>query len=217
MARIGLCGDDPAIRRIVLAALEHADHEGVAAHDGREALRLFSTDDSLAVVIPRHRAAGPDGRDVCQALRSGAARAGPLPTALGRSMTAWPASAPAPTTTCRSPSTSWISSPASRRSPSADAWSPGPPPTSCSTPPSRAGVRRQSPADPTEFRMLAAAITSRPGEVVRRRAVGRRLAGRRRRQREHRRLLRPPDPRQARRGRVADAPADGARVGFRLT
>ena len=32
MAKIGLCEDDPAIRRVVLAALKHAGHVGVPAH-----------------------------------------------------------------------------------------------------------------------------------------------------------------------------------------
>ena len=51
MARIGLCEDDPAIRRIVLAALSHADHVGISAHDGLEALRLFAEDDTLDAII----------------------------------------------------------------------------------------------------------------------------------------------------------------------
>jgi two-component system OmpR family response regulator len=70
MAKVGLCEDDPAIRRIVLAALEHAGHVGVAAHDGREALRLFADDDGLDVVILDIGLPDADGRDVCQALRS---------------------------------------------------------------------------------------------------------------------------------------------------
>ncbi|MGY2701986.1 response regulator transcription factor [Nocardioides sp. HB32] len=70
MARIGLCEDDPAIRRVVLAALRHAGHDGVAAHDGREALRLFADDDDLDVVVLDIGLPDADGRDVCQALRS---------------------------------------------------------------------------------------------------------------------------------------------------
>src|SRR3954452_4879042 len=70
MSKVGLCEDDPAIRRIVLAALEHAGHVGVAAHDGREALRLFADDDGLDVVILDIGLPDADGRDVCQALRS---------------------------------------------------------------------------------------------------------------------------------------------------
>jgi two-component system, OmpR family, response regulator len=70
VARIGLCEDDPAIRRVVLAALRHAGHDGVAAHDGREALRLFADDDDLDVVVLDIGLPDADGRDVCQALRS---------------------------------------------------------------------------------------------------------------------------------------------------
>src|SRR3954469_12234425 len=70
MSKVGLCEDDPAIRRIVLAALEHAGHVGVAAHDGREALRLFADDDGLDVVVLDIGLPDSDGRDVCQALRS---------------------------------------------------------------------------------------------------------------------------------------------------
>jgi two-component system OmpR family response regulator len=70
MAKIGFCEDDPAIRRIVLAALQHAGHTAVAAHDGREALRLFGTDDAIDVIVLDIGLPDADGRDVCQALRS---------------------------------------------------------------------------------------------------------------------------------------------------
>src|SRR3954469_4459655 len=70
MARIGLCEDDPSIRRIVLGALRHADHVGIAAHDGREAVRLFAEDDELDVLILDIGLPDADGRDVCMALRS---------------------------------------------------------------------------------------------------------------------------------------------------
>ena len=70
MAKIGLCEDDPAIRRIVLGALEHAGHTAVAAHDGREALSLFGTDDLIDVIVLDIGLPDADGRDVCQALRS---------------------------------------------------------------------------------------------------------------------------------------------------
>jgi DNA-binding response OmpR family regulator len=70
MAKIGLCEDDPAIRRVVTGALAHAGHETVVAHNGREALRLFTEDDALDVVVLDIGLPDADGRDVCQALRS---------------------------------------------------------------------------------------------------------------------------------------------------
>ena len=70
MARVGLCEDDAAIRRVVVDAMRLAGHEVVAAHDGGEALRLFATDDDLDVVILDIGLPDADGRDVCQALRS---------------------------------------------------------------------------------------------------------------------------------------------------
>jgi two-component system OmpR family response regulator len=70
MARIGVCEDDPAIRRIVLAALSHAAHVGISAHDGREALRVFAEDDTLDVIVLDIGLPDTDGRDVCMALRS---------------------------------------------------------------------------------------------------------------------------------------------------
>jgi len=174
MARIGLCEDDPAIRRIVLASLEHAGHEGVAAHDGREALRLFSTDDSLAVIILDIGLPDSDGRDVCQALRSAGQPAPVLfLTALGA-----------------------VHDRLAGFSAGADDYLPKPfdvkelvarvealakrgrivtgqAPTDLLLDPARHALvcgSKEVLLTPTEFRMLAA-ITSRPGEVVRRRAI----------------------------------------------
>ena len=70
MARVGLCEDDVAIRRVVTDAMRLAGHDVVAAHDGGEALRLFVDDDALDVVILDIGLPDADGRDVCQALRS---------------------------------------------------------------------------------------------------------------------------------------------------
>ena len=41
---VGVCEDDPAIRRVLTQALRYAGHEAVVAHDGREALSLFGAD-----------------------------------------------------------------------------------------------------------------------------------------------------------------------------
>ena len=79
MAKVGLCEDDPAIRRVVNDAMRLADHDVVLTHNGAEALRMLGEDDDLNVIILDIGLPDADGRDVCQALRSAADRAGPLP------------------------------------------------------------------------------------------------------------------------------------------
>ena len=74
----------------------------------------------------------------------------------------------------------------------------------------RASTAREEKLTPTEFRLLAA-LAATPGDVVRRRALWRRVARRGDGLREHPRLLRPPAAGQARAGRLAGAPGDGAR------
>jgi two-component system OmpR family response regulator len=174
MAKIGLCEDDPAIRRIVLAALQHGGHEAVAAHDGREALQLFGRDDAIDVIVLDIGLPDADGRDVCQALRS-AGQSAPVIflTALGA-----------------------VHDRLSGFSAGADDYLPKPfdvkeliarvevlarrgrlvtavAPRDLVLDPARHALiceGREVLLTPTEFRILAS-ITSRPGEVVRRRAV----------------------------------------------
>ncbi|MFC6343956.1 response regulator transcription factor, partial [Nocardioides hankookensis] len=67
---IGVCEDDPAIRRLLAEALRFAGHETVMAHDGGEALRLFGADSGIDVMVVDIGLPDSDGRDVCQALRS---------------------------------------------------------------------------------------------------------------------------------------------------
>jgi two-component system OmpR family response regulator len=174
MARIGLCEDDPSIRRVVLAALEHAGHDTVSAHDGREALRLFATDDALDVVVLDIGLPDADGRDVCQALRSAGQPAPVLfLTALGAvhdRLAGFGAGAD-----------DYLPKPfdvkeliarveaLARRGRIVTAQAP----TDLLLDPARHALvcrGKEVLLTPTEFRMLAA-ITSRPGEVVRRRAV----------------------------------------------
>lgn len=174
MARIGLCEDDPAIRRIVLAALQHAGHTGIAAHDGREALALFTPDDSLAAIILDIGLPDADGRDVCMALRSAGQTAPVLfLTALGAvhdRLAGFSAGAD-----------DYLPKPfdvkeliarveaLAKRGRIVTADSPG----DLVLDPARHALvcsGREVLLTPTEFRMLAA-ITSRPGEVVRRRAL----------------------------------------------
>lgn len=70
MVNVGLCEDDPAIRRVVSQALALTGHSVVVAHDGGEALRLFGPETTLDVVILDIGLPDADGRDVCAALRS---------------------------------------------------------------------------------------------------------------------------------------------------
>lgn len=70
MVRVGLCEDDPAIRRVVMEGLRLHGHEMVVAHDGGEALRLFGDDRTLDVLVLDIGLPDADGRDVCVALRS---------------------------------------------------------------------------------------------------------------------------------------------------
>ncbi len=77
MSRVGVCEDDPAIRRIVVDALRLSGHEANVAHTGAEAVRLFASDVDLDVVVLDIGLPDADGRDVCQALRS-AGQAAPV-------------------------------------------------------------------------------------------------------------------------------------------
>lgn len=174
MARIGLCEDDPAIRRIVIAALEHAGHTATSAHSGREAIELFAEDLTLDVIILDIGLPDADGRDVCMALRS-AGQSAPVLflTALGAvhdRLAGFSAGAD-----------DYVPKPFDVKELIARVESltrrgrivnPGSPGDLVLDPARHALVCNGSevPLTPTEFRMLAA-ITSRPGEVVRRRAV----------------------------------------------
>jgi two-component system, OmpR family, response regulator len=174
MARIGVCEDDAAIRRVVMSALRMSGHEGVAAHDGGEALRMFAVDDTLDVIVLDIGLPDADGRDVCQALRSAGQPAPVLfLTALGTihdRLAGFSAGAddylPKPFDVLEL--IARVEALAKRgRLASGEA------PTDLVLDPARHALvcnGREVLLTPTEFRMLAA-ITSRPGEVVRRRAV----------------------------------------------
>lgn len=64
VARIGICEDDPAIRRVLTEGLRMAGHDVVAAHDGAEAMRLFGAAEALDVLILDIGLPDADGRDV---------------------------------------------------------------------------------------------------------------------------------------------------------
>lgn len=173
MVRVGLCEDDPGIRRIVVEALRLAGHEPVAAHDGGEAVRLFASDDLLDVLVLDIGLPDADGRDVCLALRS-AGQAAPVLflTALGSvhdRLAGFGAGAddylPKPFDVREL--LARVEALARRRG------EPHPEPGRLVLDPARHALTcagREVALTPTEFRILAA-VTSRPGEVVRRRSV----------------------------------------------
>jgi two-component system, OmpR family, response regulator len=174
VARVGLCEDDPAIRRIVNDAMRIAGHEVLAAHDGGEAIRLFAEDDAIDVLVLDIGLPDADGRDVCQALRS-AGQSAPVLflTALGSvhdRLAGFSAGAddylPKPFEVLEL--IARVEALAKR-----GRVVKGEAPTDLVLDPARHSIAcegREALLTPTEFRMLAA-ITSRPGEVVRRRAV----------------------------------------------
>ena len=174
MATIGLCEDDPGIRRVVGQALGLAGHRVVAAHTGGEALSQFGPEVALDVVILDIGLPDADGRDVCQALRS-AGQSAPVLflTALGavhERLAGFSAGAddylPKPFDVLELIARVEVLARRGRLVVAAA-------PTDLVLDPARHSVScngREAMLTPTEFRMLAA-ITSRPAEVVRRRAV----------------------------------------------
>jgi two-component system, OmpR family, response regulator len=70
MLTIGVCEDQDAIREVLVRGLRQAGHDVIAAHDGREALVQFSPDKNLDVIVMDIGLPDADGRDVVQALKS---------------------------------------------------------------------------------------------------------------------------------------------------
>jgi two-component system, OmpR family, response regulator len=170
---IGVCEDDPSIRRLLAEALRFAGHETIMAHDGGEALRRFGADSGLDVMVMDIGLPDSDGRDVCQALRSSGQNAPVLfLTALGGThdrLAGFGAGGD-----------DYVAKPFELKELIARLEAlgrRGRPPLSTASgldlDPARHAARTPSGEvllTPTEFRMLAA-ITSRPDEVVRRRTV----------------------------------------------
>jgi two-component system OmpR family response regulator len=174
MARVGLCEDDPAIRRIVIKSMQHAGHDVVVAHNGGEAVRLFGAVDSFDALILDIGLPDADGRDVCQALRSNGQLAPVMfLTALGTvhdKLSGFGAGAddylPKPFEPLELVARVEV---LVRRGPAAPSLDQ----TELVLDPARHSMAwrgREVMLTPTEFRMLAA-ISSRPGQVVRRRAI----------------------------------------------
>ncbi len=173
MLTIGVCEDQEPIRKVLVRGLRQAGHEVVAAHDGREALVQFSPDQALDVIVMDIGLPDSDGRDVVQALKSAGQHAPVLfLTALGAShelLAGFAAGAD-----------DYVVKPfeikevlvrlqaLARRGPERRLQAGG----LVLDPVAHAARSEHGQVllTPTEFRMLAA-ITSRPGEVVRRRTV----------------------------------------------
>lgn len=173
MSRVGVCEDDPAIRRILVDGLRMHEHEAVVAHNGAEAVRLFADDKRLDVLVVDIGLPDSDGRDVCVALRSAGQMAPALfLTALDQMHEKL--------ATFAAGADDYLTKPfeiaelivrveaLARRLPLERPASGG-----LVLDPARHAVRYAGAGvqlTPTEYRMLAA-VTSRPGEVVRRRVV----------------------------------------------
>ncbi len=170
---IGVCEDDPAVRRVLVSGLRLAGHDVVAAHTGAEALRLLGADTHFDVIVMDIGLPDADGRDVCQSLKAAGQHAPVLfLTALGQThdrLAGFGAGAD-----------DYVVKPfelrellarlevLARRGPSAGLAVHG-----LTLDPTTHSVRTdhgETLLTPTEFRMLAA-ILSRPGAVVRRRVV----------------------------------------------
>jgi two-component system response regulator MprA len=170
---VGICEDDPSIRHLLGQALRLTGHEVLAAHNGSEALRVFGAASGVDVLIMDIGLPDSDGRDVCQALRSAGQPAPVLfLTALGEvheRLAGFNAGGD-----------DYVAKPFDVKELIARVEALGRRGrTPLSTPeglvldPAGHAVRTEHGEvllTPTEFRMLAA-ITSRPGEVVRRRTV----------------------------------------------
>ena len=170
---IGLCEDDDAIRGVLVRGLRAAGHEVVAAHDGREAVALLGPARPLDVIIMDVGLPDADGRDVVQALRSSGQDAPVLfLTALGATHEVLAGFAAGADDYVVKPfETKEL---LARLAALARRARPAPSPAAgLVLDPVSHSVRSGAASatlTPTEFRLLAA-ITSRPGEVVRRGAV----------------------------------------------
>jgi two-component system, OmpR family, response regulator len=173
MATIGLCEDDPAIRRVVIKSAQLAGHDVVVAHNGGEAVRLFGHDTSIDALILDIGLPDADGRDVCQALRSNGQLAPVMfLTALGAvhdKLSGFSVGAddylPKPFDPLELVARVEV---LARRRPTSSGDQ-----AELALNPARHSMTcrgHEVMLTPTEFRMLAA-ITSRPGEVVRRRVI----------------------------------------------
>lgn len=171
MAVVAVCEDDPSVRRVVTEILRGEGHDVRVAHTGAEAMRLFGPEQRLDVVVMDIGLPDADGRDVCTALRAAGQHAPVLFLTAKDTLTDLVSGFSAggddyltkpfavPELVVR------VAALAQRR--------PAPAPAGLVLDPATFSVRHgdlDAALTPTEFRMLAA-LTARPGTVVRRREL----------------------------------------------
>lgn len=173
MLTVGVCEDQESIRKVLVRGLRQAGHEVVAAHNGREALALFGADNPVDVIVMDIGLPDSDGRDVVQALKSAGQTAPVLfLTALGGMHEKLQGFAAGADDYVVKPfdlkevlaRLEVLANRAPQRGGAATGLVLDPLTHSART------AYGEALLTPTEFRMLAA-ITSRPGQVVRRRTV----------------------------------------------
>lgn len=173
MAVVGICEDDPGVRRVLTDALKMGGHRVVIARNGREAVGNLGTNSGVEVLVLDIGLPDADGRDVCQALRAAGQHAPAL------FLTAFD-SVSDRVSGFHAGGDDYVVKPfavaevlvridsLARRSASQPVTASG-----LVLDPERLSVRvesREVALTPTEFRLLAA-IAARPGSVVRRRAA----------------------------------------------
>jgi two-component system, OmpR family, response regulator len=172
MAVVGVCEDDPSVRRVVAEILRREGHDVTLAHTGAEAMRLFGAERAFDVIVMDIGLPDADGRDVCVALRAAGQHAPVLFLTAKDSLTDLVSGFGAggddyltkpfavPELLVR------VGALAQRRAAPKE-------PAGLVLDPAAFAVRNgslEAPLTPTEFRMLAA-LTARPGTVVRRREL----------------------------------------------
>jgi two-component system OmpR family response regulator len=173
MTTVGICEDDESVRRVLTDALKMSGYDVLIARNGHDAMRTFGSPGSVDVMIIDIGLPDADGRDVCQALRAEGQHAPVLfLTALDGvhdRVSGFRAGGDdyVPKPFAISEVRERLSALLRRTRPAPESV------TGLHLDPDRFSVRTENAEQmltPTEFRLLAA-LTARPGAVVRRRAA----------------------------------------------